>query len=245
MRPRRPHPVRPSWTRLLWRRARTLWLLKMAGTTLGIGLFFVLYAWTLHGTADRAVTLPLTWIDRWVGVSEIALLPYASLWLYLALAPAFAANAGALRAQAAGALAIASLGLASYWVFPTVTPAFDVDWARYPLLQFLKSSDPGGNAFPSLHVAFACYAALLIASQLASLGAPRWARHLNWLWCAAIVYSTLATRQHVFVDVLGGLALTRLALCLAWRRPARLRRRAAVPPVAENRGSVLHPSSPP
>lgn len=234
--------VRPSWTRLLWRRVRTLWLVKMAGTMAGIGGFFVLYFWTLHGTAGRAVTLPATWLDGRVGVSDAALLPYASLWLYVSLAPAFAAHAGALRAQAKGAAAIAGLGLAIFWIFPTVTPAFGVDWTQYPLLQLLKNSDAGGNAFPSLHVAFASYGALLLASQLASLGAPRWVRGLNWLWCAAIVYSTLATRQHVVVDVLGGLALTRIALCLAWRRP-RVRRSGAR--LAENRAPVPASTTPP
>ena len=29
----------------------------------------------------------------------------------------------------------------------------------------------------------------------------------NMLWCGAIVYSTLATKQHVVLDVVGGLAL--------------------------------------
>lgn len=242
---RPPRPVRPSWARLLWRRVRSLWVLKMLGTMAGIGGFFVLYFWTQQHTAARAVTLPATWIDDWIGVHQLALLPYVSLWLYVSLAPAFAAHGGALRAYLAGAATIAGLGLASYWIFPTVTPAFDVDWTQHPMLQFLKQSDPGGNAFPSLHVAFACYTARVIGSQLASLGAPRWARRFNGLWCLLIVYSTLATRQHVFVDVLGGLLLAQLALCLVWRGPGRALWRRAAPPVAENRVLAPHPSSRP
>jgi len=27
---------------------------------------------------------------------------------------------------------------------------------------------------------------------------------LNWLWCFGIVYSTIATRQHVLLDVIAG-----------------------------------------
>jgi membrane-associated phospholipid phosphatase len=32
-------------------------------------------------------------------------------------------------------------------------------------------------------------------------------RALNWIWCLGILYSTVATRQHVFLDVLAGAAL--------------------------------------
>lgn len=210
-----------AWYRLLWQRVLTLWFLKMVSTTVAISGFFVLYFWTMESTAHRAVTVPLSAVDAWVGLQQWTLVPYGSLWLYVSLAPAFAANTAALRAYAAGAAAIVVLAMATYWLFPTATPTFDVDWSQHPMLQFLKSADAGGNAFPSLHVAFAFYTALVIASQLGSLGAPRWARGLNWAWCAAIVHSTLATHQHVFLDVLGGLATTYLALTLIWSEPAR------------------------
>lgn len=211
----------PTWYALLWQRVLTLWLLKMVGTTVGISSFFVLYFWTMESTAHRAVTVPLSAVDAWVGLQQWAVVPYGSLWLYVSLAPALAANTAALRAYVAGAAAIVLIAMATYWLLPTVTPAFDVDWSQHPMLQFLKSADAGGNAFPSLHVAFAFYTARVIGSQLGSLGAPRWARGLNWAWCVAIVHSTLATHQHVFLDVLGGLATTSLALTLIWSEPAR------------------------
>ena len=34
-----------------------------------------------------------------------------------------------------------------------------------------------------------------------------WILMSNWAWCIGIVYSTMATRQHVVVDVLAGLAV--------------------------------------
>jgi len=163
----------------------------------------------------------MTWIDQWIGINEFAFVPYVSLWLYVSLAPAFALNAGALRAYATGAFAIALLGLASFWLFPTTTPPFGVDWTQLPMLRLLKESDAGGNAFPSLHVAFAVYSAQVISSQLKSIRAPRWARGFNWLWCLAIIYSTLATRQHVFIDVVGGILGACLGRSVAWSRPAR------------------------
>jgi hypothetical protein len=180
-------PSAAPWMKALGQRVRTLWVTKMIGTTLGISGFFVLYFWVMHSTAGHAVTVPMTPMDGWIGVSELALVPYASLWLYVSLAPAFAANMAALRMYVAVALAMAAIGLVTYWVFPTTTPGFGIDWSEYPALRILKASDLGANAFPSLHVAFAAYTMVVIDGQLQSLNAPRWARGANWLWCVASV----------------------------------------------------------
>ncbi|HZF85204.1 MAG TPA: phosphatase PAP2 family protein [Burkholderiaceae bacterium] len=221
----------PSWSHLLWQRVCHLWWIKMVGTAVSISSFFVAYFWLMEATAHRAVTVPTTALDAWVGLNSWALVPYASLWLYVSLAPAFAANMGALRSYMVGALAIIGLAFATYWVFPTVTPAFGVDWAMYPVLGFLKTADAGGNAFPSLHVAFACYTAIVIGSQLRSIQAPRWAHAINGAWCVAIAYSTLAIHQHVALDVVGGVLTTCVALRLVarGRRHARRRRQRVHP----------------
>jgi len=201
-------PLAAPWMRAIAQRVRTLWVAKMFGTTFGISGFFVLYFWIIQRRGADAVVVPMTPMDSWIGVSELALLPYASLWLYVSLGPALAASAASLRTYVRDAGIIAALGLAVFWLFPTTTPPFGIDWSLYPSLQLLKASDVGGNAFPSLHVAFAAYTAVVIARELRSVAAPTWLRACNWLWCVAIVYSTLATRQHVLIDVLGGLFLT-------------------------------------
>lgn len=218
-------PPAASWMRSLARRIRTHWVLKMFGTMLGIYGFFLLYFWVQRSQAAQAMVVPVTPFDDWVGVSQYAVLPYASLWLYVSLAPALAANMAALRTYITGAVTMAGVGLATYWLFPTRTPAFPVNWSDYPALHLLKTTDLGGNAFPSLHVAFAAHAGAVIARDLHDVGAPAWLRATNWFWCAAIVYSTLATRQHVVIDVAGGLLLAGLAVGVCALREAQLRRR--------------------
>jgi hypothetical protein len=42
---------------------------------------------------------------------------------------------------------------------------------------------------------------------LRQLGAGPGVRAGNWLWCLGILYSTVATLQHVFLDVVAGAAL--------------------------------------
>ncbi|MFM9926379.1 phosphatase PAP2 family protein [Variovorax sp. H27-G14] len=216
-------PLRPAvpWYQALAQRIATLWGVKMVGTTLGISGFFFIYFWVMHNPLSEPTVMPLTPMDHWVGVSNRAMLLYGSLWFYISLAPAFTRNKAELWACARDAALMAAVGLVVFWVFPTVVPAFAVDWAQYPALHFLKSADAGGNAFPSLHVAFAVFAAVQLHRQLRSVQAPAWARTVNMLWALGIAYSTLATRQHVLLDVLGG---TLLAVVVSWAGAARDRR---------------------
>jgi membrane-associated phospholipid phosphatase len=67
--------------------------------------------------------------------------------------------------------------------------------------------DAPGNALPSLHVATALFTALWIERLLHEIGTPAALRRLNWLWLTLIVYATLATKQHLLLDVLAGGAL--------------------------------------
>ncbi|MBB4224161.1 phosphatase PAP2 family protein [Variovorax guangxiensis] len=189
------------------RRIATHWVAKMIGTTAGITGFFALYFWVMHNPPTPPTVMPLTALDHWVDVSDEAMLLYGSLWLYISLPPAFAKDWAELRACARDAALMAGMGLVVFWFFPTTVPAFAVDWAQYPSLMFLKNADAGGNAFPSLHVAFAVLTAVLLQRQLREVRAPAWVRVLNVLWALGIVYSTLATRQHVLLDVLGGTLL--------------------------------------
>jgi membrane-associated phospholipid phosphatase len=197
----------------LGQRIATLWVVKMIGTTVGISGFFVVYFWVMHNPPSEPMVMPLTRLDHWVDVSDDAMVLYGSLWFYISLAPAFAKDKAELWACARDAAIMAAVGLVVFWLFPTTVPVFAVDWAQYPALQFLKATDVGGNAFPSLHVAFAVLTAVLLERQLRSVQAPTWLRVLNLLWAFGIVYSTLATRQHVLLDVLGG---TLLAAAVSW-----------------------------
>jgi membrane-associated phospholipid phosphatase len=208
------------WYAALGRRFATLWVVKMIGTTVGITGFFVLYFWVMHNPSTEPTVMPLTTLDHWVGVSDDAMVLYGSLWFYISLAPAFAKDKTELWACTRDAAVMAGLGLAVFWFFPTAVPAFAVDWTQYPALQFLKSADAGGNAFPSLHVAFAVFTAMLLERQLREVRAPSWLRVINVLWAFGIVYSTLATRQHVLLDVLGG---TLLAAVVSWAGTTRAR----------------------
>lgn len=189
------------------RRLVTLWPWKAAGTTLGIALFFWLYFLVQQQPWRSAWVVPSLTFDRWVGVHGWALLPYASLWLQVSLAPALMPDATRLLTMARQAGVLAAGGLVVFWLLPTTMPADPVAAQHEPWLAFLRARDGGGNAFPSLHAAFAVFSAGHIGQALREIAAPRSLRVANIAWALLICWSALATRQHVVLDVLGGVLL--------------------------------------
>jgi membrane-associated phospholipid phosphatase len=111
-------------------------------------------------------------------------------------------------------------------------PSSDIVWSQHPLTAFLKNVDASGNACPSLHVAFAVFTLGWLHRLLHEMGAGLTIKTVNWLWCAAIVYSTIATRQHVVLDVVAGAALGAIIVTanLLWLRRAELRPSVSQPP---------------
>ncbi len=200
-------PTAPSWQRLLGERLGALLWLKAIGTPLAIGVFFVGYFWTLRNPQFAVYTMPMTALDRWLPFVPEALAMYASLWVYVSLAPALLRDRRELLALVRGAAVLAGVGLTIFFVWPTTVPVFEIDWAEHVAFQFMKRVDLGGNACPSLHVAFAVFAGLWIDRVLREVAAPSWLRALGWLWCAAIILSTVAVRQHVVLDVAAGVLL--------------------------------------
>ncbi len=191
------------------------WPVKFAGTTLFIALFFAAYFYLLSNPAYPPTTMPVLWLDRQIGLQPLALPLYLSLWLYVSLAPALLATPRELFAHARAMTAMCLAGLVVFYFWPTTIPVAASGWAMPA--DFLKSIDAAGNACPSLHVATAVFSGAWLARALRGIDAPRAIRVANALWCAGIVYSTLATRQHVVLDVLGGLALGTLAAWLSLR----------------------------
>jgi membrane-associated phospholipid phosphatase len=194
--------------------------LKSVGTTLFIGLFFGAYFYLLKAPAYPTTVMPFTLLDRLIGFQPLALPVYISLWVYVSLPPALLATRRELYGYGMAMAGTCLAGLIVFYFWPTAVPAADIDWARYPGVKFLKGMDASGNACPSLHVATAVFSGIWLHHLLRRFGAPPWILIVNWVWCIGIVYSALATRQHVAVDVLAGLALGVLAACLSLRQRA-------------------------
>ncbi len=206
--------------------------LKGIGTTLFISVFFSAYFYLLKGPAYPTTVMPFTALDRLIGFQPLAMPLYVSLWVYVSLPPALLATRRELYGYGAAMAATCLAGLTIFYFWPTAAPAADINWALYPGVDFLKNMDASGNACPSLHVATAIFSGVWLHHLLRRFDGPQWIRLLNWMWCIGIIYSTLATRQHVAVDVGGGLLLGGLASYLSLHHRVRM----------EVVGKICHPS---
>lgn len=205
----------PAGARLLaWRRVGacvgSLFWVKAAGITAFMWLFFVAYFHLLRHPAQPPVVMPLTAVDRWVPFEPWAVWPYFSLWFYVTLPPTLLTSFRSLLAYGwwIGALCIA--GLACFYFWPTAVPRQSLPTDGFAGFDLLRGVDAAGNACPSLHVAAATFSAWWLHRLLRVLALPGWLRAVNGAWYALIVWSTLATRQHVWWDVLAGVALALL-----------------------------------
>ena len=200
-------PGPANWQQALAARMGKLWVLKTLSTTGGIAVFFYAYFWVMRHPMSAVTVMPVSWVDGLVAFHPQTFALYASLWVYISLVAALAKDLRELAAFGAASLAMSVAGLAIFMLLPTKVPVFDIDWALYPSMQFLKYVDASGNACPSLHAAFSVFAALALRAQLTEIGAPRWLLACNALWGLGILYSAMATRQHVALDVIAGVML--------------------------------------
>ncbi len=196
-----------TWTHELGRRVRTLFVLKMLANLSGIAAFFCAYFWIMRHPLSAATVIPVTWIDDLVPFSPQSFFLYASLWVYVALGSLFTKDRRELAAWAAACFSMIIVGLGIFMALPTKVPDFAVDWSQYPSLAFLKGVDASGNALPSLHAAFAVFTAVVLHGQLTAVRAPRAVLACSVLWCLGIVYSAMATRQHLALDIIAGAVL--------------------------------------
>jgi len=202
------HPLSiPPWVQHIASRIAILWPLKAVGTMVFMAIFFWGYFWVLRNPLFPTTVMPLIGLDAWIPFTPLAFAVYASLWLYVSLPPALLGNFRmlALYGQWMGALCLLCLGI--FWLLPTGVPPADIDWRLYPSMAFIKDADEAGNACPSLHVASAVFSAFWLDRVFRAVGAPGGLRWLSGGYCLAILWSTMATRQHVAIDVLAGSAV--------------------------------------
>ncbi|MEE9331576.1 MAG: phosphatase PAP2 family protein [Methylophilaceae bacterium] len=190
-------------------------LLKCIGLTIFISLFFTAYFYVLNHPAFPVTVIPNTYLDRLIGFQPLALPIYLSLWVYVAFPAMLTIKLRELYEFTLSIALMSTVGLVIFYFWPTTIPVNEIDWALHPSINFLKSVDAAGNACPSLHVATALFSGAWLGYILRRTNAPFWVKAINIIWCVSIIYSTLATRQHVVLDVLGGLVLASISILLA------------------------------
>ncbi len=116
--------------------------------------------------------------------------------------------------------------LVFFLVFPTtnIRPELAQDGLWNWLMGFVYSVDAADNLFPSIHclVSWFCYIGIRGKKEI-----PAWYRGASCVMAVLVCISTLTTKQHVLVDVFGGVALAELCFVIGkrevvWRKYEKL-----------------------
>ncbi|MBI4983134.1 inositol phosphorylceramide synthase [Candidatus Woesearchaeota archaeon] len=154
-----------------------------------------------------------TFLDQVFPVLPIMVLFYLSSFA-LVLAPYFAVeNRERFKAAAKSYLLAMTVSYLTFLLFPVkaIRPAILSTDIFSRLLQWVYSADLPYNNFPSLHITLSLLSAWIINHENKKVG--------KWmiLWAVMVLWSTLFTKQHTIIDVVGGLALSSIGY-LAYKR---------------------------
>lgn len=225
-----------AWYRQIGARVRRNVLLKGVGTPVAIFVFFLAYRHLLNYPMFPVSEMPLTALDDVIGFYAPALLLYVSLWLYVSIPPALLRSRRELIEYTWAIGGMCLVGLVCFLLWPTSVPPLGFERGRHPGFGILQGLDAAGNACPSLHVAAALFSAIWLDVLFREMRVGWGMRGANWCWGLGIVYSAMATKQHVAIDVLAGAMLGVVGAVLSVRyRAAHVRNTAGGPDASETR----------
>jgi membrane-associated phospholipid phosphatase len=207
-----------SWTEL-GRRVRQGFIRTTICTSLLTGLFFIAYFGVQRHPSHAPLIMPRTELDLLIPFQPVALLAYLTLWIYVGVGPGLQRTAREFAAYGAWLSALCVSGLAIFYFWPTRVPYAAAIANGFPGFSTLHRVDETGNACPSMHVAVAIFTVVRVDEVLRAMRLPLPLRLANAAWFALIVYSTLATKQHVVLDVVAGsvLGLVFALMSQRWR----------------------------
>jgi membrane-associated phospholipid phosphatase len=196
---------------------KTNWRLKLLVTVVLNGFYWLGYATLGRHAFFPLRSVPLTTIDRVVPFDpEPWGWVYFSQFIFTAALPWLLTKRSDIRRYSFGLVAMSLISFAIFFLFPTASPRPLEMGATIPM-QAIATLDGHLNAFPSLHSAFIVYMGML-AWRMFGRSAPKLTIGVAITWGVAILYSTLATKQHYVLDLVAGGAIGGLADWLAWRK---------------------------
>jgi PAP2 superfamily len=221
-----------AFQRDLLRRVKAQFWLKTFGVSAFMVLFFWGYIYILKHAYFPVTVMPLLAIDRFIPYQNSAWLLYVSLWIYVQLPVMMLDTRRKLVRFGAWSAGLSVIGFVFFILWPTAVPAVG-DVGDGALFTSIRSIDTTGNSCPSLHVAFSVFTAVWLELFLRRVAQASWARFLNVIWCLGIVYSTLATKQHVMLDACAGAVLGFIGAAAQAYCENRYRENEAVPELVQ------------
>lgn len=156
---------------------------------------------------------PALAVDEWIPFQPQWAVAYQSVFLVHTLALWLPQDRRVVKAYAQTLAAAYALSAIVFWFYPTLSPRPEQSGSMLHA-WLICAIDGQRNAFPSLHATMGFLAVVTLARDLHACRVSRWWCVALALWSVALLYSTLATRQHRLLDLLAGIALG--GILLAW-----------------------------
>ena len=197
-------------------RLKAEWRLKLVQLVVINALFWSGYQVLARHAFFPLHAVPQTWLDRAVTFQpEPWAWVYLSQYIFTGTLPLLLTSREAIRRYVAALALMSASGFAVFLFFPTPGPR-PAEAGGSLAMKWIAAGDGALNAFPSLHAAFlVCMSAL--AWRMFRPAHSRRVVMVSALWGGAILFSTLATKQHYALDLAAGALLGWLADWLAWR----------------------------
>lgn len=178
-------------------------------------IFYPLYLATNRFPVFEPSTLPLLFKEEFVPYLGWTAFVYNSFLIQLPLAIfVVPKNAGYGRAVTS-AIGMIFTHFIIFFLFPTTYPRPEGNGGCW-VMVLVHLFDTPNNCFPSLHVATATYASLVVWR---TMGVKPGIAMLSWSVLVSV--STLTTKQHYLLDVFSGWALAAAFVMFVKREPVR------------------------
>lgn len=182
-----------------------------------LALFFALVWNTFVYSGSRIFTTHLTHHDLTTEWEEIIPLVPWTIIIYFGCYLFWAINyvIGCLQKEEDAFRFISAEMLAKavcllfFIIYPTtnIRPEIVGDSIFCDWMRFLYQVDAADNLFPSIHCLCSWFCFIVVRKNEK---VPTWYKVLSFLIMLSICVSTLTTKQHVFVDVVGGIAIAEI-----------------------------------
>jgi len=168
-----------------------------------MGAYWVLYVIPNFFSSAPAHQLPLLWIDQAVPFIPWTFLIYTSDYLLFLITILWLSEKERFLSFSRMMFGVLFLCGLFFYGFPTIYPRpdyalFAADSLAEAAMRFIAVADSPRNCFPSMHVGLTAVATWSLRRR------GPWTFSLFGLWSLAIFVSTLTTKQHYFIDIIGG-----------------------------------------
>lgn len=183
------------------------WEWKLALGSALIVMFAVLYFLPQRYPIVPATLLQPTRLEQIIPFVPNTVYFYESIWLLIPIAPWMMETRRELNQYGKGLLMMSGVGCCFFFLYPTMSPRPEDIHDANMFYRKLVQIDSQANAFPSLHAAYAVFHAACCHVTFDTGTGHKLLQGFFWCWALTIMFSTLSTRQHIFIDLVAGALL--------------------------------------